>query len=40
MQQSTLTNGDLTDTAVEGSRRDIVAAAAGLTVCERNRDHS
>lgn len=30
-----LTNSDLTDAAVESSRRDIVAGTAGLPVCDR-----
>ncbi len=38
--QSSLTDGDLTDTAVEGSWGDIVTAAAGLTVYKRRRHHT
>lgn len=34
---SVRTDGDLADAAVEGSRRDIVAAAAGLTVYNTTR---
>lgn len=35
-----LTDGDLTDAAVEGSGRNIVAATAGLTIYNRWRDHT
>lgn len=38
-RQSALTDSDLTDAAVEGPRGDIVAAAAGLTLYRRRRDH-
>lgn len=37
LEQSVLTNSDLTDAAVESSSRDIVAATAGFTVYDRRR---
>lgn len=38
-RQSALTDSDLTDAAVEGSWGDIVAAAAGVTLYRRRKDH-
>lgn len=37
LEQSVLTDSDLTDTAVESSSRDIVAATAGLMVYDRRK---
>lgn len=38
--ENALTDGDLTDAAVEGSGGDIVATTAGLTVCKVETGHT
>lgn len=40
VDESALTDGDLTDTAVEGSWRDIVAATAELTVYDKSIEYT